>query len=73
MIQAEDFIDKDLLRNWILQCQETDDGGFADRPENCADVFHTFFALAALSMMGKDGLEEIDCHMAVLKSSLVTI
>ena len=28
-------------------------GGIADRPGNCADVFHTFFGCAGLSLLGE--------------------
>ncbi len=37
---------------FILQCQDADDGGIADRPGNMADVFHTFFGICGLSLMG---------------------
>jgi geranylgeranyl transferase type-2 subunit beta len=51
MMKRQDFIDLKLLEKFILECQDEDDGGIADRPGNCNDVFHTFFGLAALSLM----------------------
>ena len=36
-------------------------GGFADRPGNMVDPFHTLFGIAALSMLGEGGIEEVDC------------
>ena len=35
-------------------------GGLADRPGDMVDVFHTFFGLAGLSLLGHVGLEPID-------------
>ena len=40
--------------------QDSEGGGFADRPENMVDVYHTHFGLAGLSLLGVDGLHEID-------------
>eukprot|EP00638_Chattonella_subsalsa_P011397 CAMPEP_0117814382 /NCGR_PEP_ID=MMETSP0948-20121206/24109_1 /TAXON_ID=44440 /ORGANISM="Chattonella subsalsa, Strain CCMP2191" /LENGTH=269 /DNA_ID=CAMNT_0005651995 /DNA_START=44 /DNA_END=854 /DNA_ORIENTATION=- len=46
------WMNSDALVNFILQCQDLDDGGISDRPGNCADVFHTFFGVAGLSLLG---------------------
>ena len=35
-------------------------GGIADRPGDMVDVFHTFFAIAGLSLLGHPGLQEVD-------------
>jgi geranylgeranyl transferase type-2 subunit beta len=78
------WIDNGALSHWILQCQDEEKGGIADRcclvacdrcmmnvflptltrpclcrfrPGDCADVFHTFFGLAGLSLMGYEGLQ----------------
>lgn len=41
--------------------QDPDAGGFADRPGNMVDVYHTHFGLAGLSLLGVvEGLQEID-------------
>ena len=40
--------------------QDEHDGGISDRPEDMVDAFHTFFGVAALSLMGYEGLEPID-------------
>jgi geranylgeranyl transferase type-2 subunit beta len=34
-----------------LKCQDSEDGGIADRPGNMADIFHTFFGICGLSLM----------------------
>lgn len=55
MIDRQDWINLEALKKYILNCQDSDTdgtgGGFADRPGNETDVFHTFFGLAALSLM----------------------
>ena len=54
------WINVDALRDYILRCQDLDGGGIADFPGDMPDVFHTFFGLAGLSMMGLYGLKPID-------------
>jgi hypothetical protein len=40
-------------------------GGISDRPEDMVDVYHTFFGIAGLSLMGYPGLEPIDPTFAL--------
>lgn len=42
--------------------QDPEAGGFADRPGNMVDVYHTHFAVAGLSLLKPDGLDiqEVD-------------
>ncbi len=40
--------------------QDEDDGGISDRPEDMCDVFHTYFGIGGLSLMGHPGLAPID-------------
>lgn len=65
MIGTEDFFDKDLLIKWILECQDIKDGGFSDRSGNEPDVFHTFFGLAGLSLMGYGDLSKVNATYAI--------
>lgn len=51
MMNKEDWIDTAALENFILHCQDPDEGGISDRPGNTVDVFHTFFGIAALSLL----------------------
>ena len=51
MLGCDHWIDRDALAKFILQCQDADDGGIADRPGNVADVFHTFFGIGGLSLL----------------------
>ena len=45
------WLDEKRLRNFILACQDTETGGFSDRPDDMPDPFHTLFGLAGLSLM----------------------
>lgn len=54
------WIDGKKLETFILQCQDADKGGIADRPGDMVDVFHTLFGLAGLSLLNYPGLEGID-------------
>ncbi|KAE8347410.1 hypothetical protein BDV24DRAFT_146911 [Aspergillus arachidicola] len=58
MIDKLHWINGDKLASFILRCQDPENGGFGDRPGNMVDVFHTHFALAGLSLLGYDGVEE---------------
>ena len=40
--------------------QDEHSGGISDRPEDACDVFHTFFGIGGLSLMGYPGLAAID-------------
>lgn len=55
-----DWIDQDALVRYVIDCQDVDHGGISDRPGNMTDVFHTFFGLAALSLLGRSSLPVID-------------
>ena len=60
MIDRLHWIDKKKLTEFILQCQDPDQGGFTDRPGDMVDVFHTCFATCGLSLLGHPGLLEVD-------------
>ena len=68
------MINLEALRKFILHCQDLEEdgtgGGFADRPGNCTDVWHTFFGLTALSLMGHYELELIDHTYAIPVSTI---
>lgn len=40
--------------------QDPDKGGISDRPGNMTDVFHTYFGIAGLSLLGYPGYNDID-------------
>ncbi|KAG9247502.1 geranylgeranyl transferas-like protein type II beta subunit [Calycina marina] len=60
MIGKLHWIDGDKLAKFILSCQDTENGGIADRAGDMVDVFHTVFGLAGLSLLGWEGLEPVD-------------
>ncbi|KGO56647.1 Terpenoid cyclases/protein prenyltransferase alpha-alpha toroid [Penicillium expansum] len=68
MIDRLHWIDGEKLAAFVLQCQDPDAGGFADRPGNMVDVYHTNFSLAGLSLLKFNGLEEIDAVYCMPKS-----
>lgn len=60
MIDRVHWIDKSKLTKFILNCQDSENGGISDRPDNAVDVYHTYFGVAGLSLMEYPGLKLID-------------
>jgi len=54
------WIDAAALGAFILDCQDPGAGGISDRPGNMADVFHTYFGIAGLALLGYPDLHQID-------------
>ncbi|KAH9792969.1 Geranylgeranyl transferase type-2 subunit beta 1 [Citrus sinensis] len=54
------WINKDKLVKFILDCQDMENGGISDRPDDAVDVFHTYFGVAGLSLLEYPGLKPID-------------
>ncbi|KAL4063915.1 terpenoid cyclases/protein prenyltransferase alpha-alpha toroid [Scleroderma yunnanense] len=54
------WIDADKLIAFILSAQDPELGGIADRSGDMADVFHTQFGIAGLSLLGYPGLVDLD-------------
>ncbi|KAF8152212.1 terpenoid cyclases/protein prenyltransferase alpha-alpha toroid [Crassisporium funariophilum] len=54
------WIDADMLSKFILSAQDPEGGGIADRPGDMADVFHTLFGIAGLSILGYPDLVDLD-------------
>ncbi|KAF8820283.1 putative Rab geranylgeranyl transferase type II beta subunit [Cardiosporidium cionae] len=60
IIDRLDWMDTHALTEFIFASQDRDEGGISDRPEDISDVFHTFFGIAALSLMkAVEGLKPI--------------
>ncbi|KAK9312521.1 terpenoid cyclases/protein prenyltransferase alpha-alpha toroid [Lipomyces starkeyi] len=55
-----DWIDRQKLREFILDAQDDEQGGIADRKGDMVDVFHTLFGIAALSLLGFENLEPVN-------------
>ncbi|XP_057952869.1 geranylgeranyl transferase type-2 subunit beta 1 [Malania oleifera] len=60
MIDRVHWIDKEKLVRFILDCQDKENGGISDRPDDAVDVFHTYFGVAGLSLLEYPGLKAID-------------
>ncbi|KAH1236772.1 Geranylgeranyl transferase type-2 subunit beta 2 [Glycine max] len=60
MIDRVHWISKEKLIKFILDCQDTENGGISDRPDDAVDVFHTFFGVAGLSLLEYPGLKPVD-------------
>uniref|UniRef100_A0AC35UF64 Geranylgeranyl transferase type-2 subunit beta n=1 Tax=Rhabditophanes sp. KR3021 TaxID=114890 RepID=A0AC35UF64_9BILA len=65
-----DWIDKKGIMKFVYASQDDETGGFADRPGDYPDPFHTFFGLAALSLLGENKLEAIDPVFCMTKRCL---
>ncbi|PVH37179.1 hypothetical protein PAHAL_6G262600 [Panicum hallii] len=60
MIDRVHWIDKEKLTKFILNCQDKDNGGISDRPDNAVDIYHTYFGVAGLSLMEYPGVKPMD-------------
>ncbi|KAG2592059.1 hypothetical protein PVAP13_5NG524400 [Panicum virgatum] len=56
MIDRVQWIDKEKLTTFILNCQDKENGGISDRPDNAIDTYHTYFGVAGLSLMWYPGV-----------------
>jgi len=54
------WIDKEKLVRFILASQDEETGGFADRPGDMVDPFHTLFGVTGLSLLGHEGIRQVD-------------
>ncbi|KAJ8979381.1 hypothetical protein NQ317_003080 [Molorchus minor] len=54
------WIDANSLKTFIMACQDIETGGFADRPGDIADPFHTCFGIAAMSLLGHDSIQQVN-------------
>ena len=59
------WVDGKALQRFILYCQDEEKGGISDRPDDVCDVYHTFFGIAGLSLMGYPALKAIDPSYAL--------
>eukprot|EP01083_Nonionella_stella_P126771 383895_1 len=46
------WINKRYLLQFILNAQDVDDGGISDRPGYMPDIYHTYFGIGGLSLLG---------------------
>ncbi|XP_013143093.1 PREDICTED: geranylgeranyl transferase type-2 subunit beta [Papilio polytes] len=60
MLNRIHWVDKNNLEQFILACQDSETGGFSDRPGNITDPFHTLFGLAGLSLLGNTSIKPVN-------------
>ncbi|VDL79450.1 unnamed protein product [Nippostrongylus brasiliensis] len=70
MLGRLNWIDKSAMVKFIYACQDDETGGFADRPSDCPDPFHTVFGLAGLSLLGEKSLCPVDAVFCMPKFTL---
>ena len=87
MLARDQWIDGGRLREFILTCQDEEDGGepaapaprpisdaaprgagISDKPGDEPDVFHTFFGIAGLSLLGTDDVAPVTRPRAPLRA-----
>ncbi|KAL5085478.1 hypothetical protein Trisim1_010474 [Trichoderma cf. simile WF8] len=73
IIDRVHWIEKQALINFILNCQDPDNGGFSDRPGNQVDVWHTCFGAAGLSLLGYPGMEPVDPRYCMPKKIVARV
>merc|ERR1711862_189967 len=52
ILDRMEWINQSKLVHFILKCQDDEDGGIADRPNNVGDAYHSFFGISGLSLLG---------------------
>ncbi|KAK4577395.1 hypothetical protein RGQ29_027763 [Quercus rubra] len=60
MIDRVHWINKEKLVEFILDCQDMENGGISDRQDDAVDVYHTYFGVAGLSLLEYLGLKATD-------------
>ncbi|KRZ23579.1 Geranylgeranyl transferase type-2 subunit beta [Trichinella pseudospiralis] len=73
ILGRHEWIDKKCLREFILACQEEENGGFSDRPGDEPDPFHTLFGLAGLSLLREESLKPVNAVLCMPEESLVSL
>ncbi|KAG4301725.1 hypothetical protein PCANB_001843 [Pneumocystis canis] len=59
MMNKSYWIDNEYLINYILSCQNFENGGISQRPNEEPDIFHTCFGIVSLSILKYPGLLEM--------------
>lgn len=62
--------DHDLLKRYLLdETQHPVLGGFGKFPGDLPDLYHSYLGLATLSLMGEEGVKEVDSGMCISKDA----
>lgn len=54
-------------RKYVFETQDSVVGGFSKWPDTCTDPMHTYLGLAGLSLIGENGLSEIEPALNITK------
>ncbi|KRY36575.1 Geranylgeranyl transferase type-2 subunit beta [Trichinella spiralis] len=73
ILGRHEWIDKKCLREFILACQEEENGGFSDRPGDEPDPFHTLFGLAGLSLLREESLKPHYVYLYIKYIGKITV
>ncbi|SBT39434.1 geranylgeranyltransferase, putative [Plasmodium ovale wallikeri] len=63
ILKKYNWINKYALKNYIFLCQDLENGGISDNPDCLPDICHTFFGLAALSLIDNLNKSEQCLHL----------
>lgn len=64
------WIDRERLFKWIFETQDDETGGFADKPGNMPDVYHTCFAITGLSLLGYPDLLPVNPNYCMTRRTI---
>ncbi|CAA6669371.1 unnamed protein product [Spirodela intermedia] len=65
ILGADQFLDKDALRSFLLSCQ-SEYGGFTKFPGSPPpDLYHSYYGLAAFSLLGEPGLAQLQVELGI--------
>jgi hypothetical protein len=70
LLRRRHWVEARALAGFILGAQDGGKGGIADRGEDEADVYHTFFGVAGLALLGYPGLAKVDPVFALPEAAL---
>jgi len=70
LLRRRHWVEARALAGFILEAQDGEKGGIADRGEDEADVYHTFFGVAGLALLGYPGLAKVDPVFALPEAAL---
>ncbi|KAF8042204.1 hypothetical protein BT93_A0737 [Corymbia citriodora subsp. variegata] len=65
---ANKFIDEKALRSFLLTCQ-SECGGFGKFPQELPDLYHSYYGLAAFSILGEAGLKPLCLELGVTEAA----
>ncbi|KAJ1361645.1 Geranylgeranyl transferase type-1 subunit beta [Parelaphostrongylus tenuis] len=65
ILDAHHLMDKERLRSFLLIAQDRNLGGFCKIPEESPDMLHTYFSIAAFSLLHEPGLSPINASLNV--------